>query len=144
MTQNSERTLLFKEALRALVADHPESIVASLLMHFSSTVVMDLIHLYSGKALQIPNANSVMRSYRNKVIRDAIDTNNDRQTRERLATFFKLTPAHVSDIYREAKKRHQPTSRKGHIVVKRIYESELEKALVEAKGIIQSRRIRKL
>jgi len=140
MAKQSNQAEVFEAALKAHVSDFPNSIVASLMLHFPSEVVINIVRVYSGRTLTIPGIKTVWRSYRNRIIRDRLDLENTSATRQKLATFFTISVNHVSDIYRKEIKNRRiggPTLR---AVTKRVYADELGKVLEDARKILFDKR----
>lgn len=103
---------LLKTAVESLASEFPNSIVADLLVHFPHAVVFKLIEIYSGRTLRIPRTESVWRSYRNKVIYDALTAENILAVRRQLSEFFGISPNHVRSIYTYEKNRKMRTLKK--------------------------------
>jgi len=134
MSQKSNTTV--KEALTALVADFPNSVVADLLTHFSAEVVIELIQIYSGQAIFIPKVESVWRSYRNKVIQDTLDLRNTLVERKQLANFFGITHQHVAAIYSRERKQRKVSRRTTRLTAKRVYADEMRATFEEVKDVL--------
>jgi len=135
------RRELFKQALEALIVDYPNSVVASLMTHFSPEIVIDFIQIYSGQQISVPKVESVWKSYRNRVICETLSVKNDKNTREKLAVFFGISSSWVSMIYSdEKKKRRVVGSRTIQLAAKRVHMDEMRRTLKDAKDILFEKR----
>lgn len=145
MKKNDNKSLsrreLFKQALEALILDYPNSAVAGLMTHFSPEIVIDFIQIYSGQQINVPKVESVWRSYRNRVICETLDIQNDKSTRDQLAVFFGISPSYIPVIYsNEKKKRHVISFRTIQSAAKRVHVDEMRETLKDAKAILLRKR----
>jgi len=121
-------TVVFKEALRVTADFHPDSVVADLLGHIPPRYVAKIVRIYSGQKLCIPSTDDIWRNYRDKVIRETLDTEDNKDVRRRLARFFSVSLSHVSAIYHREKRKHP---RNSSAVAKRAYKKGLKSACRE-------------
>jgi len=144
LSKSTTSTELFKESVRAMALQHPNSIIADLLTHFSPKIVMEIIQIYSGQQLVIPRIESVWRSYRNKVVRDTLDMRNTLSEREQLAGFFGTSSQYISVIYSNEKKKHPVVStRTTTSVAERVYRDKVRGAFKDAEHILFAAKKRK-
>jgi len=109
MSDKSEAVI--HKALESLAKASPNSVVGDLMMLFPDDMVIKIISSFSGEIVKIPKVETVWRTYRNTVVRETLDTKNDRPNRDRLAAYFGISTEHVSKIYREERAKHERTTR---------------------------------
>lgn len=93
------------EAIELALTDLPNSILYELSYLFEPDVVAKLLELYSGETVTFPKFETVWNNYRNRFIKQELDKQNSKKTRERLALKFRISKKRVSDIYLYMKKR---------------------------------------
>ena len=97
-----------KEAIEIFVKNFPNSFVADLLLYFDKEVILKFIELYSGRRVNVPTIRNIWVNYRNHRIKEALDKDNTRRSREILAENFGLSIEHINVIYSEISKKHAP------------------------------------
>jgi len=96
---------ILREALEALSENLPNSIVADLVAHFESSVVIELLTLYGGRQVKFPKVDTLWTSYRNQVIVQELVINNSKENRRQLAEYFGISTDIVSKAFSRYKER---------------------------------------
>lgn len=102
-------TIAFREAVRLYSDRHNDKTLDQLLRNFNVPQVAKLIRLFSNEKIHIPDEKKIWLAYRNKRIRDELDTINPddksaiKQKKQELATLFEILPGRVDAVYSEEK-----------------------------------------
>jgi len=121
-----ESNKVFRRALRINVVNDPDSILGDLMAHFEDDIVIKLIRMYSNKLIKFPDVNDIWRVYRDKIIRNELDKEDNSQRRKDLAKFFRISLSHVSAIFHKERREH-PNADKLDVEnsIKHIYNRDL-------------------
>ncbi len=113
MTQKySKNTVNFREAVKLFSDRYNNQILNLLLRNFNISQVAKLIKLFSGEKIRIPDEKKIWQMYRNKRIRDELDTIDPtdkkslKEKKEELAAFFCVLPERIYAIHHEEKNRY--------------------------------------
>jgi hypothetical protein len=103
-------------------------------MLFPQDVVMKLLVTLAGEQITFPKLDTIWRSYRNKVVHDALKIKNTRDTRAKLAAHFSISEDKVSRIFSyEKTKRFNVPPATLERSAKRAYQSNLEVLMADIK-----------
>ncbi len=129
------------EAIKLAIKDLPNSIIYELSAFFEPSVVAKLLELYSGETVTFPKFETVWNNYRNRFIKQELDKQNDKKTRERLHLKFEISTKRVSEIYGYMKKRKTIKMSDARIksFVKKVYKVERGKLMEDLKKVLESK-----
>ena len=139
------RAEILEAALASTAKDFPNSVVADLMMYFPQKFVLKLITMFSGQRVWFPKVETIWKSYRNKIIKEALDAKNTKVVREQLAVFFGISSKRVSDVYHEMKRKEKKPKPKVYTktirkTARRIYAMEQAELLKEFKDVLLKKR----
>lgn len=129
-----EKNQLLAKALEATAEEYPNSVVGDLLMLFPHEVVMTLLVTFAGEQIVFPKLDVIWRSYRNRVIFNALSARNTKEIRTRLGLTFGLAEDKVAKIFfYEKTKRNRVHKGTLERSAKRMYQGNLEILMKDVK-----------
>jgi len=141
-------TVAFKEAIKLFSERHDNKTLDRLLREFDIRTVAKLIRIFSNEWIKIPSESKIFLMYRNKRIRDEMDTikNPDdrkavRDKKQELATFFGINSGRIDAVWREEKEKSPGNFDDVNAIAYKIYKEEFlhfQKSVEEILGVESS------
>jgi len=129
---------IIKESLSEVQSRYPDSIIADLLTHFDQDTVLKLMILYNGRTICFPKIDTMWKTFRNKIIVDALSILNNHTNVKQLAHYFGIPEYTIRNIYYSQRNRlpsMKLTSTTVGKIVETIYRKNVEKFNKDMRGL---------